>query len=514
METASWSVLEWASKYKESLLLNRYRAGQDQIARGRTQPPYAYVIPQDQRDEVAAVELLRRLAFGGVRVSQLRAPAAFDDTTYPTGTWVIPTDQEFAALAREVLDIQKYPDLRQYPGGPPERPYDAAGWTLPLQMGVRVIAATQPIADDVRARMAILGSSTEFRSRPTPYVSGSADAAPFDSVPGTGFNSNPAAAAIVPPPERIIGTGSSLALDPAANNAFTAINRAWKAGGTVQFAAAAGSRPARYIISGLSDDQQGNLVRGLALVAERTLDSGRIVPKPRIGVYEPWGGNMSAGWIRWLLDRYGFEYVTLRPADFHSPLARRIDVLVMPDGTRLRGAGPVTGRAGRAVRPEYTDDTTPDDLAALEAFVRTGGTYVCISTSCTVPLQQFKLPVTNSVGGLRPEEFFLRGSLIEASIETSHPVMAGMSESAALFVDGSPVFELSAGSAGTVLARYSPQPLLSGYLIGDKYVIGKAAALDVPLDAGHVILLGFRPEWRGQPFGTFKVLFNALLNVH
>ena len=42
---------------------------------------------------------------------------------------------------------------------------------------------------------------------------------------------------------------------------------------------------------------------------------------------------------------------------------------------------------------------------------------------------------------------------------------------------------------------------------------GKAAALDVQLDAGHVILFGFRPEWRGQPFGTFKVIFNAALSA-
>ena len=59
---------------------------------------------------------------------------------------MIPTDQEFAAMAREVLDVQKYPDLRQYPGGPPERPYDAAGWSLPLQMGVRVVAADRAAA--------------------------------------------------------------------------------------------------------------------------------------------------------------------------------------------------------------------------------------------------------------------------------------------------------------------------------------------------------------------------------
>jgi ribosomal protein S18 acetylase RimI-like enzyme len=76
------------------------------------------------------------------------------------------------------------------------------------------------------------------------------------------------------------------------------------------------------------------------------------------------------------------------------------------------------------------------------------------------------------------------------------------------------VFETLDGFKGTVLARYqdSGSPLLSGYLIGEKYTNGKAAALDVHLDNGHVVLLGFRPEWRGQPFGTFKVIFNALLS--
>ncbi len=119
MHTASLAVLEYASKYKESLLFNRYMAGRDQIARGLSEAPFAYVIPQEQRDPVAAVELLRRLAFGGVRVSQLTAPAMVGGETFPAGTWVVPTDQEFAAMARQVLNVQNYPDMRQYPGGPP-----------------------------------------------------------------------------------------------------------------------------------------------------------------------------------------------------------------------------------------------------------------------------------------------------------------------------------------------------------------------------------------------------------
>ena len=60
------------------------------------------------------------------------------------------------------------------------------------------------------------------------------DAAPFDSVPGIGFDSDRAAAAIVPPPGRISGTGSALLVDPAQNNAFRAVNRAWKQGAVRQ----------------------------------------------------------------------------------------------------------------------------------------------------------------------------------------------------------------------------------------------------------------------------------------
>jgi Zinc carboxypeptidase len=514
METASWSVLEYAAKYRESLLLNRFRAGRAQIARGLNTPPYAYVVPQDQRDVVAAVELLRRLAFGGVRVSQLTGSTTIDGVAYPEGTWVIPTDQEFAALAREVLDVQKYPDLRQYPGGPPERPYDAAGWTLPLQMGVRVVAAATPLSAETQSKIKTLGPAVDPKLRPAPYPSGRDDSAPFDSVPGVGFNSNAVAAAIVPPPGRITGTGPSIAVDPAENNAFRAINRAWHEGGAVQFAAATAARAARYIITGLSEERQTELVRALALAGERTNETGVSIRKPRIGVYEPWGGNMSAGWTRWILDQYGFDYVTLRSGDFHAPLTGRIDVVVMPDGARLGAA--TSGRRGRAVRPEYADTVSTDDLASFETFIRAGGTLVCLSSSSAFAIQQFKLPVTNSVGGLRPEEFFLRGSLVAASVDLSHPIMAGMPGQAAVFVDGSPVFDVGQGFSGTVLARYadSGSPLLSGYLIGEKYLAGKAAALDVLLDSGHVILLGFRPEWRGQPFGTFRVLFNALLNVH
>ena len=513
METASIAVIEYAAKYKDSLLMNRYRAGRDQIALGATKAPYGYLVPQAQRDPVAAVELLRRLAFGGVRVSQLSEAVTFDGASYPAGTWIVPTDQEFAAMAREVLDVQRYPDLRQYPGGPPERPYDAAGWTLPLQMGVKVVPLAAPLTADARAKMKLLGPPVDLKVRPTPYPTSPEDAATFDSVPGRGFDTSPSAAAIVPPSGKISGTGPALSLDPAQNNTYRALNRAWKSGASVQFA------NGRYLVTGLPDAQQAGLVQSLALVAERATASGMPVKKPRIGLFQPWSGSMDEGWTRWVLEQYGFDYITLRPTDFKSPLTGRVDVVILADDARLPveggGGGRGGGRGGGTVRPEYADRLSASDIAAFEQFVRGGGTVVCLNTASNVIIQQFKLPVKNVVAGLRSEEFFLHGTIVEVATEQSHPVMAGMPEKAAVFADGSPVFEIEEGFKGQTLAKYQDagSPLLSGYLIGEKYLNGKAAALDVQLDAGHVILLGFRPEWRGQPFGTFKVLFNAAIGA-
>jgi hypothetical protein len=515
METASWSVIEYASKYKESLLFDRYKAGVDQIALGKKKAPFAYFVPQEQRDPVAAVELLRRLAFGGVRVSQLTAPVDVAGTSFPAGTWVVPTDQEFAAMAREVLDVQHYPDLRQYPGGPPERPYDAAGWTLPLQMGVRVVAAATPLGDDVRGKMKLIGELPVSRIRPTAYDAAlTTDAARFDSVPGAGFESNPAAAAIQPAAGRISGTGPILVVDPAQNNSYRAVNIAWQQKATVRRV------DGRFAIAGLSEAAQDELVKSLALVAERRASvSSPAIRQPRLGLYQPWTGSMDEGWSRWVLQQYGFAPVAIHPEDFKSPLADRIDVLIMPDDARVPVEGAQAGRGGGrggrggAVRPEYAYQLTAADLDRFTQFVQGGGTVVCLSNASTFAIDQLKLPVKNVVAGLRPEEFFLRGSIVEVTTTPSSPIMIGMPDKAAIFVDGSPVFETQDGFKGSVLARYqdSGSPLLSGYLIGESHLSGKAAAVDFEVGQGHVVLLGFRPEWRGQPFGTFRVLFNAAL---
>jgi len=136
-----------------------------------------------------------------------------------------------------------------------------------------------------------------------------------------------------------------------------------------------------------------------------------------------------------------------------------------------------------------------------------------LSGGASATIDQLKLPVKNVLNGLTRQQFFAGGSVMHVITDPSQPVMAGMLKDADIFVFGSPAFETTVGFDGAVLASYPAEgsPLRSGYLLGEKYLQGKAAAVDVKHGDGRVILIGFRPQWRGQPFGSFRVLFNAML---
>lgn len=489
METASLAVLDYAAKYREELLYNRYQAGRNAIQRYRKDPPFAYIVPRSQRDPVAAAELLQRLAFNGVRVSSLRRDATIEGASYPRDTWVIPMDQEFAELVRQLFDRQAYPDLRESPDGPPEQPYDAAGWTLPYQMDVRVVEVRTPLSPEVRSALApVAGKPVDRSLADAPFAT--------DSV----------AAGIAPLPGRITGGGERLALDPAQNNAFTVISRALAQRGEVRWAGG------RYFVSGVAPATLSQWVSELSVQAERAaLPSGSKAVRSRIGIYKPWTASMDEGWTEWLLDQYGFQYTVLTNADIIAgDLNSRFDVILFASMT----ARSITqGFAPGSVPPRYEGGLGNAGARALDAFVRAGGTMVCLNQSAGYAIEALHLPVRNVVDTLRSRNYFASGSILEIITDPTHPVMAGMPDRAKVFVEDSPVFDTLPGFQGATLARYekSGSPLLSGYLLGEKYLQGHAAALDVKHGMGHAVLIGFRPQWRGQPFGTFRVVLNAAL---
>lgn len=515
MLTASVSVLDVAAKYRTDILYNRYQAGRDIIAQYRSEPPFAFFVPQDQRDPVAAVEMLRRLAYNGIEVHQLTETVSFEGLTHAAGSWVIPMDQEFANFVRQLFAVQEYPDLRQYPEGPPDQPYDVSGWTLPYLMDVRVVEATSPLTDDVRGAMAALDT------QPIAWDADVDDAAPFDSPPGVGFDSHPVAAAIVPP-DGNAGGGSVLVADPAQNNAFKAINRAWGAGGRVSFVPGVGGEDGaagssgHYVISGLSGASRSALVSELYLSAPDNGagtrgGSGTSLTRPRIGLYRPWNPSMDEGWTRWLLESYHFDFASLRNSDvLAGGLRDRYDVIVLAD---MSANQILNGFAKGSVPPRYEGGIGPQGVRELDAFARSGGTLVALNNAALFAIDQLHLPVTNVIADLESEDYFMSGSILSMEVDPAHPVMSGMPSRAKVVVERSPVFSTTEGFEGLVMAKYPADgsPLLSGYLLGDEHIRGYAAAVDVAHGEGRVLLLGMKPQWRGQPFGNFRILFNAVL---
>lgn len=152
-------------------------------------------------------------------------------------------------------------------------------------------------------------------------------------------------------------------------------------------------------------------------------------------------------------------------------------------------------------------------MKAIDDFVRAGGTLIAMNRSTAFAIEQLKLPVRNTLQGLTRSEFFAGGSLLTVEVDTTQPVMAGFAPTGHVFFNSSPAFETTEGFKGTVLAKYGAEGALlaSGYLLGESHLRGKAAALEVQHGNGKVVLIGFRPQWRGQTFGTFKVLFNAVM---
>ena len=356
-----------------------------------------------------------------------------------------------------------------------------------------------------------------MRGETIAWNSDAGDAAEFDTPPGVGFNTNATAAGIMPPPGRARGAGPALALDPAQNNSYRAINRAWAQGGQVRFdpgvagdSGAAGSS-GRFIISGLSQSAQTSLVDNLALQAERARPSGTLLTRPRIGLYRPWQASIDEGWTRWILERYEFDFDNLyNPDVLAGDLRKRFDVVIIADISRRQI---LDGFAKGTVPARYAGGIGKEGVRALDEFVRAGGTLVTLNASSLFAIDELHLPVKNVVSGIARDSFFLSGSILSMRVDPAHPVMSGMPERSMIFASRSPVFTTSEGFEGTALAKYPAEgsPLLSGYLLGEKRLQGYASALDVHHGNGRVVLLAMKPQWRGQPFGTFRILFNAAL---
>jgi hypothetical protein len=444
---------------------------------------YAFVIPGAQRDTLAAARLLDVLRWGSVEIHRAKAPFAAEGRSFAAGDHVVLMQQPFSGFAKQLLERQRYPDLRVYPGGPPVRPYDVTAHTLPLLMGVEAVAVAAPFAAE-------LAPDTEA-----------------GVLPG-----------------RIEERGRFFALSHK-NGDLVALGRLLRARVPVSWATTAfGDAGRRFeagtlLVPAAARARLLPLVRELGLVAQgiEAVPRALRLRTPRVGLYQSWVASMDEGWTRFVFEKeLGIDYVTLHDADVQKGgLKNRFDAIVLPDETAndiLRGHPP------GSLPDEYTGGLGKDGAARLAEFVKAGGTLVALDSASLFAIDELSLPVKNALAGVRPRPpgdekdepipFYCPGAILRAEVAADVPLAHGLEMETPIWFESSPVFETT--GANVVLRYPEANPLLSGWLLGDERLHGKAALVEVPLGAGKVVLFGFRPQYRAQSWATYIALANAI----
>jgi hypothetical protein len=508
------SMIKTAALHKEDLLLNFYKMCKDSIEKVEKGQPFAFVIPAKQHDYPTMLKMLEILQLGGVEIQQAKADFVAEGKFFPAGSFVVKTAQPYKAFAWAMLEKQKYPDMRQYPGGPPQPPYDNAGWTLPLQMGV----ACEQIDESFEAKLEKIAK------------------VPYPAVPAGQGGGNFV----------VLGAQNNVSYPIAFALLKDAKAEVWRTKSKITrkgFDIPAGS----FIVKN-SADVKKTLP---ALQAKYHLsvidldDAADIAKAPlkfhRVGLYQSWRGNMDEGWTRYVFDDLGIPFTTLHNDYFKGTKEKKTDikadydVIVFADenGAQIksgqrgaggqRGAAP-GGTAAGGAPPRQPPSTTPPEFEggieqagvdALKAFVEKGGTIILLNGACTLAFNEFDVPARNAIQSVDRTKFYCPTSILKILVDNESPIGYGMPKQAgAMFVNSlaldtsTPGFEWDR----KVVATYPDDDILmSGWLLGEDTIARKAVVVDTTYKEGHLILIGIRCQNRAQSHGTYKFLLNGLL---
>ncbi len=464
----------------------------------------AYVIPADQTDFLTATKFVNALIKNGIRIHRAGAPFSAGGKQYPAGSYVVKTAQAFRPHILDMFEPQDHPNDFQYPGGPPIPPYDSAGWTLAYQMGVTF----DRVLDEVEGALATVA--------PQP---------------------------IAPAPGRVIETANAAGyvVSHGVNDAFIAVNRLlaaneevffvhdrrWQSpdGTGVIFVAA---RPSTIGVLKTAAQELGLTFTAVADKPPGTLSKLQPV---RIGLWDQYGGSMTSGWVRFILEQFEFPFEVVFPGTLDAGnLKAKFDVLLFPDGgiperegpAGFGGAQPNATDIPEPLRPQLGRVTLAQTVPALKQFVEAGGTIVAFGGSATLG-RHLGLPVSDHLvesladgteRRLPTDKFYIPGSLLRVAVDNTNPAAFGMPRQVDVMYDNSPVLHLApdASLRGVRPVAWfdSRAPLRSGWAWGQHYLESGAAGVLAAIGKGKVFLYGPEITFRSQPHGTFKLLFNGI----
>jgi hypothetical protein len=573
--TANWAVLDTASRHREQFLFNAYRMGRNAIERGSrdnwtltpteiadaqaaftkdraqqtgreagrdreqagdapqrfgggaTQPvryydamrtpekrdPRGYILPSNQPDFLTATKFINALIKTGVTIHRATAEFTVGGKSYPAGSYVVKAAQAFRPHVMDMFEPQDHPNDFAYPGGPPNPPYDSAGWTLAFQMGVKFDRVLEGFDG------------------------------PFEKVNGL----------IKPAPGKVTTAPATIGYltSHQVNDSFIATNRLLKDNEEVYwikqpFSAGGKSYPAGTIFIPAKPSTQAKLQKiaaelGLNFEAVATKPSGETLKlrAPRIGLWDRYGGSMPSGWTRWLLEQFEFPFTVVYPQTLDAgDLAAKFDVLIFVGGAIPardarggRGGGEDEVPFGRMISPEEVPEefrgwmgnvTVGKTVPQLRKFLEGGGAILTVGSSTNMGYHA-DLPIANALverspeGAERPlsrDKMYIPGSLLQVSVDNTNPLAYGMPEKIDVFFDNSPVFRLkpeaSLKGVKPVAWFSSDKPLHSGWAWGQKYLQDGVAVIEAQVGKGKLFLFGPEITFRAQPHGTFKFLFNGI----
>lgn len=367
--------------------------------------PTAVIIPKTQPDTQALKRMIWTLQHGQVEVRESTAPVTAEGKTYPAGSYVVLTKQPFGNYAKTLLERQHYPDLFEYPGGPPQRPYDVTAHTLPLLFGVDVAHV-------------------------------------MDAAPAT-----------------------------------------------------------------------GPVLKEIPEPAYSSVLSGKTTK--RVAIFRQTANQpIDHGWTTFLFDTYKIPYATLTEKDLAAGAPNdKFDVIVFPEGVINTGAGR-GGRGGGGGAAPGGANPNAELFSNLDKFVSNGGDVLAFNGASSAMIDGLKLPVKNVLQGVRQNDFYAPGSILAVEIKRDQPMAKYFTATVpAIWFENGPAFEITDPSTATAVATYpaTGNPLLSGWLLGGAKLNGKAALVDVKHGKGHVVLYGFRPQYRGQSVSTYPLIWGAMM---
>ncbi|HJP82373.1 MAG TPA: hypothetical protein VJ835_02615, partial [Fimbriimonadaceae bacterium] len=419
----------------------------------------AYVIPSGQ-DSMAVERFLQSLEENGIQIGRNRGAVRVNGKVYPPGTVVIRCDQPFRPHILDMFEPQDHPNDIPAPGAAPIPPYDSAGYTLALQMGVKF----DRILDTPNIETNVL-------------YAGSDPSVILVSPPG-GWAGNMAYS----------GTYAEVAKRMAA-----------------------GESASIYHYPSISAIGSKEPIANPATTYRLSM--------PRVALWDRYGGSMESGWTRWILEKFGMPYKVVFPQELDAGnLNTKFDAIVFVDGAipqELRPANmPNTEGIPEQYRP-WLGSVNQTTLSRLKEFLENGGSIITIGSSTNLA-KHLGLPIENHLMAdgkpLPRTKYYVPGSILQVKVDSSKPLAWGYEDHANVMFDNSPVFKITDTSRVTPVAWFdTDRPLISGWAWGQNYLKDGVAIAEAPVGKGKLYLFGPEILYRGQSWGTFRFFLNSLL---